>query len=734
MTAIPFPGWQTSANGTTLASGAKIYFWVPGTSTARTPFSDTALTIPTSNPVILNSSGWPSTNIYLNSALAYEYEVKSSDDATTYVSRTLIPSAVAGSQPVDATLTALAAAGFENRKLLRGTGVDTVQNVTIGEILTVFNVADYGALGDNSTNDTAAIQAAIDAAATAGGGVVFLPAGTYSVGASGSTAGGQDYSLFLKDKVHLCGAGMFRTTIKAANNSDCDIITTVESGRKSLMAVTDLTIDGNEANQSNDTDFGFGIWAYRIDGLYLDAVRTMAMCKFGFRIEDCDGVVFGALMCDHPADDNADGVHFIDTTRVVGGTVLSKSLGDDTFIITAKDKNVSDYNIGQILVESVAGQLNGMRGLLISQSDAATAARTLSNIKVNVVAKGCYGNAVDVRAGSFRNLDINVTSDGCARALYLQPGSSGYAGTMQNCRFTVLDQNSVDDPVLVIETFGGVTNCEINARISNPADGQIGVILRGDRWSGSIDVDYDPNNTKASPQAVVVLSDVNDSRLLVSARKGTVGLTLNENSSRNTILLGAILDASSSSITIASGSVNNTFVGGRANGTLSNSGGLTNRFIGVSGMPDDCMRIVATDAATVSVTGTTSETTLRTETIPGGLLRTNGVLRLRAYGSFNDATDNKTIRLKFGATTLSTQVYTAGTAWMCDIQLANVASASTQRWFGAFNRTTDTLMSFTGGGSSENTASDVAIALTGQLANSADTISILGWTVEVAGR
>jgi hypothetical protein len=639
-------------------------------------------------------------------------------------------------QPLDATLTALAALGLENRKFVRGTGVDTGELITIGTALGEYNVKDppYNAVGNGTTNDRAAIQAAIDAAATAGGGVVFLPPGTYSVGASGSTAGGQAYSLILKDKVHLRGAGMFRTTIKAANNSNCDIITTVEAGRKSLMAVTDLTIDGNEANQTDATDFGFGIWAYRIDNLFLDNVRTTAMCKFGFRIEDCDGVVFGTLMCDHPEDDNADGVHFIDTSRVVGGTVLCKSLGDDTFIITMKEKNVSDYNIGQILVEAVAGKLNGMRGLLLSQSDAATGARTMSNIKVNVVAKNCYGNAVDVRSGSFENLDINVVSDGCARALYIDPGTGTYAGYVRNSRFTVLDANSDDDPVLVLETNGPVSNCEINARIRNPADGTSAVFLRGDSWSGSIDVDYDPNASKASPQNVIVLADVNDSRLLISSKKGTNGLVLGTNSSRNTILLGSILDASTASILIDSGCITNTFVGGRINGTLTNSGGTTNRFIGVTGAPDDSLVVLDTNAATVSVTGTTSETTLRSVSVPAGRLRTNGVLRLRAYGTFNDATDNKTIRLKFGTTTLSTQVYTAGTAWVCDVQLMNVNSASSQRWFGTFNRTTDTLMSFTGGGSSENTANALTLELTGQLANSADTISILGWTVEVAGR
>lgn len=44
-----------------------------------------------------------------------------------------------------------------------------------------YSVKAYGALGDGATDDTAAIQAALDAAVSAGGGTVFFPAGTYVV-------------------------------------------------------------------------------------------------------------------------------------------------------------------------------------------------------------------------------------------------------------------------------------------------------------------------------------------------------------------------------------------------------------------------------------------------------------------------------------------------------------------------------------------------------------------------
>ncbi len=45
----------------------------------------------------------------------------------------------------------------------------------------VFNVLDYGAVPNDQVDDTRAIQAAVDSAGQAGGGIVFFPAGTFNV-------------------------------------------------------------------------------------------------------------------------------------------------------------------------------------------------------------------------------------------------------------------------------------------------------------------------------------------------------------------------------------------------------------------------------------------------------------------------------------------------------------------------------------------------------------------------
>lgn len=76
----------------------------------------------------------------------------------------------------------------------------------------VFNVTDpaYGATGDGVTDDTAAIQAAIDAAEAAGGGRVVFPDGTYRI---------SDTLIIDSDGVSLEGVGVTASTIDCQDTS-----------------------------------------------------------------------------------------------------------------------------------------------------------------------------------------------------------------------------------------------------------------------------------------------------------------------------------------------------------------------------------------------------------------------------------------------------------------------------------------------------------------------------------
>jgi hypothetical protein len=67
----------------------------------------------------------------------------------------------------------------------------------------VANVQDYGARPNDGVDDRQAIQDAIDAARNAGGGAVYLPAGTYDI----KSRTHNDGALYLPSNVALRGAG-----------------------------------------------------------------------------------------------------------------------------------------------------------------------------------------------------------------------------------------------------------------------------------------------------------------------------------------------------------------------------------------------------------------------------------------------------------------------------------------------------------------------------------------------
>jgi len=66
-----------------------------------------------------------------------------------------------------------------------------------------FNVRDFGAKGDGQTKDTAAIQKALDACVTNGGGTVIVPAGCYLIG---SVVMGSNTTLQLAHAANLLGS------------------------------------------------------------------------------------------------------------------------------------------------------------------------------------------------------------------------------------------------------------------------------------------------------------------------------------------------------------------------------------------------------------------------------------------------------------------------------------------------------------------------------------------------
>jgi parallel beta-helix repeat protein len=115
--------------------------------------------------------------------------------------------------------------------------------------MAVFNVLDFGATANDLSDDSAAIQAAIDAAYAAGGGTVYVPPGTFIV--SGDKSNPSQGCVEVRSNVTLTGDGMGASVLKLADNFDeriNGIVRTPVSETVTNVTISNLTIDGNRAN------------------------------------------------------------------------------------------------------------------------------------------------------------------------------------------------------------------------------------------------------------------------------------------------------------------------------------------------------------------------------------------------------------------------------------------------------------------------------------------------------
>lgn len=117
----------------------------------------------------------------------------------------------------------------------------------------------FGAKGDGTTDDTTAIQSAINTITALGGGIVYLPQGTYLTTAA--------LTITDHNGVTIRGAGMDATTITSAQAS-ANIITLTGSTEIDWIHICDLTLTFTNAAQS-----GIAISASNLKSSTVERVR-----------------------------------------------------------------------------------------------------------------------------------------------------------------------------------------------------------------------------------------------------------------------------------------------------------------------------------------------------------------------------------------------------------------------------------------------------------------------------
>jgi hypothetical protein len=141
----------------------------------------------------------------------------------------------------------------------------------------MFNVKDFGAIGNGVADDRESIQRAIDACAAQGGGDVFFPAGTYLLKSSGSNA----FCIKLANKVRLVGESRAGSILKQDKNLAPSVrLVQIESNDCSL---SNLTLDGNKTNQSINEQ-RHGIFVINTKYLTIENVTSQNFTGDGFYI------------------------------------------------------------------------------------------------------------------------------------------------------------------------------------------------------------------------------------------------------------------------------------------------------------------------------------------------------------------------------------------------------------------------------------------------------------------
>ena len=164
-----------TTNGSLPLSGGKVYTYEPGTSTPKDTFTTSAGTVANTNPVILDTRG--EATIFWSGA--YDVILKTAADVTIWGPIRHDTPEISGAAAdvladlADSSDAAKGDALVAVKRTLSG-ATATTQHL-VNEWRSVIVTVDFGATADGTTDDYAAIQAALDSGAKD----IVLPPGTY---------------------------------------------------------------------------------------------------------------------------------------------------------------------------------------------------------------------------------------------------------------------------------------------------------------------------------------------------------------------------------------------------------------------------------------------------------------------------------------------------------------------------------------------------------------------------
>lgn len=246
------------------ASGYKLYTYAANSTTPQATYSNRAGTVENTNPIILDARG--EATIYLTTGLVYDYVLKTADDVTVWTREDI---------EADPLATDLASTDSGKGAALvkfKASGTGAVDRSVYEELALRVNVKQYGATGDGVTDDTAAIQKALDAVRLAGGGECYVPPGIYiysqnlKVGSNTRFYGDGDASVLKAKQVGYVGV-----------NTGVDATTTCQAIKNYNHSASSLT-DSDIVIENLTVDWGavtiVGGGAHCVSMRYVDRVKA----------------------------------------------------------------------------------------------------------------------------------------------------------------------------------------------------------------------------------------------------------------------------------------------------------------------------------------------------------------------------------------------------------------------------------------------------------------------------
>ena len=239
-------------NGNPLSSG-KVYTYDAGTSTPRTTWADSAEVTPNANPVILDAAG--RATIFWRGV--YKVLVKTSADVTV----STIDNVDTSPDPV-LTQAAVGAA------LLVRTAAEIAAGITPTNYAYVAgDIRRYGGVGDGSTDNVTALQAACSQSAQAGGAPVTGLLGTFNLASA-------SLPIVLGTGCRIYGEGLessqFTVTGTSANN-------VFSATNKAKLEFRGFTLRGNSQASTSGNGLAF----------YIQQNGSAAAVGRGYKIRDC---------------------------------------------------------------------------------------------------------------------------------------------------------------------------------------------------------------------------------------------------------------------------------------------------------------------------------------------------------------------------------------------------------------------------------------------------------------